>query len=165
MPTSQFHQRFDLSHFEKIFREYPESELSREFSASPFDIFSVECLRSKVPEQEYTRIPVDIAVWGRGEPDNPAGTKIGGVPLWLPEIPIPSNLKFLGQFNFGDSLDILPPLPEVLLSVWVDCDFPYSDIPPTCQWLDAERAIPVKDPESFRLHLEGHPRTLFCPAS
>ncbi len=87
----------------------------------PREITTFEQLRAEASNLHLRgrAIPTDICVWGLGEPHNPAATKIGGRPLRPPTKPWPLDhpgnpMGFLAQFNFTDSLDILPKPPNKL---------------------------------------------------
>ncbi len=97
-------------------------ELEGHIVASPFHLYSVETLRDKHALRTSTGAPVDVFVFAQGEPDKRHITKVGGLPYWPADKPWPTNADgspfwFLAQFNFSDSLDLLPELPGNLLSI------------------------------------------------
>ncbi len=68
-------------------------------------------------------IPTDVYVWAVDEPENPAGTKIGGLPYLTRNVAWPVTgegrpQSFVAQFNLADSKDCLPSLPRDLLLVF-----------------------------------------------
>jgi hypothetical protein len=74
-----------------------------------------------------TRIPTDVFVWARGEPPNPAMTKIGGVPFRSRSSPWPQDgegrpLRFIAQICFADSRDIVGDLPGDVLQIFGNDD-------------------------------------------
>jgi len=92
----------------------------------PIHIAVVEQLRdeAQIP-QSITRIPTDLFVFARGEPQNRATTKIGGLPYWPSSRPWPHNiidepLTFVGQFCFADSHDIAANLPGDVVVIFGD---------------------------------------------
>ena len=87
-------------------------------------------------------------VWALGEPQHPAATKIGGLPVWPKDQPLPTRgiwgktaLRFLGQFNFEDSRDLLPELPAGVLSLWITGDFPFWKRSLETFWVDPRDAV------------------------
>jgi|SRR5215467_158836 len=74
-----------------------------------------------------TRIPTDVFVWQPGEPPNPAMTKVGGIPYrprssaW-PRDHAGKPIRFIGQFCFADSQDIMGDLPSDVLLIFGDDD-------------------------------------------
>jgi hypothetical protein len=72
-------------------------------------------------------VAVDLFIMAEGEPENRHATKIAGLPYRPAHLPWPigeagTPLLFLAQFNFVDSRDIVPDLPNDLLLVFVDGD-------------------------------------------
>ncbi|GMV91359.1 MAG: hypothetical protein AMXMBFR82_11370 [Candidatus Hydrogenedentota bacterium] len=70
-------------------------------------------------------VPTDLFVWALGEGENPAGTRIGGMPYLPRAIDWPTSddgapKEFIAQFNLADSTDILPKLPGDLLLIFCD---------------------------------------------
>jgi len=81
---------------------------------SPNDLCNREWLRQLL-EDKYTwgaPVPVDIFVMSRGEPENRAATKIGGLPYrpagtaW-PKFKSGAPMALIAQFNFTNSVDIV----------------------------------------------------------
>tara|TARA_R110000782_G_scaffold124058_7_gene215575 strand:+ start:1491 stop:2486 length:996 start_codon:yes stop_codon:yes gene_type:complete len=69
-------------------------------------------------------VPTDVFVFGLGEPEHPAATKIGGLPYLPLDTPWPTfghkPMTFIGQICFLDSLDILPnPPPGDVLLIFI----------------------------------------------
>jgi len=93
----------------------------------PNDLCNNEWLRREL-EGEYDwgpPVPVDVFVMSKGEPENRAATKIGGLPYRSRNLPWPlarsgSPLELIAQFNFTNSADIVGSLPGDLLLVFGD---------------------------------------------
>ena len=73
------------------------------------------------------RVPVDVAVWAKGEPANRAVTKIGGLPYRPSGRPWPIDsagnaMRFVAQLCFADSRDLVSPVPGDILLVFGDDD-------------------------------------------
>ncbi|MEM7013410.1 MAG: DUF1963 domain-containing protein, partial [Verrucomicrobiota bacterium] len=146
---SQVHDRFDLSAFAPSFQEIQERDLRAfPFVASPIDIYGVEKLRAKWLDvhQSIESVPVELTVWGTGEPKNLSATKVGGAPVWDSKTRIPKGgWSFFAQFNFSDSID-LPFSPKTsLLSIWVNEEFPWGKNDIKCVWIDGDTAEPNED--------------------
>jgi uncharacterized protein YwqG len=118
--------------YEKCERLYGNSKqkLAGESIGSPFDVYSVETIRRRLELENHPSFPVDVFVWGEGEPEKPYLTKIGGVPYlpktwaWLRDDTSGEPYIFLAQFCFVDSKDVLPipvPCDVLLLFVKHDC--------------------------------------------
>ena len=119
--SSKTHDELD---FDAVRRAYEDvsNELEGHIVASPFHLYSVETLRDHHALRTPSGTPVDAFVFAQGEPDKRHVTKVGGLPYWPAEKPWPSNADgnpfwFLAQFNFSDSLDLLPDLPGNLLTI------------------------------------------------
>ncbi|HZW09892.1 MAG TPA: hypothetical protein VFF69_08305 [Phycisphaerales bacterium] len=85
-----------------------------EYIDGPGSMAITELARREAGEAERLgrAVPVDMLVWGRGEPANRAATKIGGLPYRPADAPWPRGQGgrpsvFMGQFCFADSLDVL----------------------------------------------------------
>jgi hypothetical protein len=94
---------------------------------SPMDLVQRErFLRLLAKEMNLGEaVACDALVFGYDEPDDRHVTKVGGLPFWLADKkwPVSSDgvpLEFLVQFNFCASWDILPKLPDEMLSVFVE---------------------------------------------
>jgi len=95
--------------------------------SGPYDIAVLEQLReasyARLPGIE--RVPADVFVWSRGESDQRAVTKIGGLPyriaekLW-PVAPSGTVMTFVAQICFADSRDIVPSLPGDNLLIFTE---------------------------------------------
>jgi len=89
----------------------------------PRDMVVIEQLRAEtLPSLEGARaVRTDVFVFARGEPENRAVTKIGGIPYWPTARPWPCTgsgqpRTFIGQFCFADSRDLVGHIPgDVLL--------------------------------------------------
>ncbi len=152
LPTS-YHQRLSFEDLEKLVEKGEAPEPDCFHVSSPFHAWSKEKNLKAEEIESIGEVPCDVLLWARGEPENPAATKLGGIPSWpegvaLPSEKrgfgvIPSKLRFLGQFNFLDSLDVLPELPTGFLSVWAPPEFEYSPDSVKCFWLDPEKVMPL----------------------
>ncbi|MEM1228720.1 MAG: DUF1963 domain-containing protein [Planctomycetota bacterium] len=118
------HARFDIAEAKKTFGRLDSPlALSGEFITSPFDLFSVESLRDSLMLRAGDGVPVDVFVFGKGEPLDPRCTKVGGKPYWPVGKPWPRDnngtpLLFVAQFCFADSLDVFDrELPGTILSL------------------------------------------------
>jgi hypothetical protein len=127
------HKRFDIEHWKSFFSL---SHLSRatgektpEVSSisGPYDIAVLEQLRddSYAHLARIERIPTDIFIWSRGEADQRAVTKIGGVPYRLraspwPVAPSGATMTFVAQICFTDSRDLVPALPGDVLLIFTE---------------------------------------------
>lgn len=85
----------------------------------PKQIAVVEQLRRESAVDRGRAVPIDVCVWGAGEPSVPFATKIGGVPYRPLNRPWPVDKKgrplgFLAQFCFIDSHQALPIAPSAL---------------------------------------------------
>jgi Domain of unknown function (DUF1963) len=124
------HSTLDIDHWKATFplarERQGESELEVDFISGPRTIAVLEQLRDEVfgEASPLTRVPTDVFVWARGEPEQRAVTKIAGLPYRAAGKPWPTDAcgrprLFLAQFCFADSRDIaLGPLPGDLLLVF-----------------------------------------------
>ena len=76
-------------------------------------------------------IPTDIFVLGLGEPEDPRGTKIGGMPYLPKSIKWPTlsdgkPKEFIAQFNLADSREHLPNLPGDMLLIFCEACGAYA---------------------------------------
>jgi hypothetical protein len=111
--SSKEHLELDISVASREFSQHAAEEtLSGELVTSAWDLYSVETLRERHKLRVGNAFPTDIFVFGKGEPDDPSCTKVGGRPFWpddrdWPTKPDGSPYHFLAQFNFADSTDII----------------------------------------------------------
>jgi len=111
--TFKTHAEIDFDAAVRLFADREANEeLSGELITSVFDLYSVETLRDRYGLRIGESFPTDIFVFGKGEPENPSCTKIGGRPFWpadqeWPTLPDGSPQHFLAQFNFSDSADLV----------------------------------------------------------
>ena len=140
--STKVHPEFDLNAAGVFFCEL-ERELSGQLVTSPYDLYSVETLRDRHGLRTGEAFPTDIFVFGKGEPDDPSITKVGGRPYWPVDREWPANsggmpCHFLAQFNFGDSIDLvgddLPGSVLLLLTETPD-DWIWEDSHLTFHWL------------------------------
>lgn len=145
LPTD-YHHRLHLPDYDEKLEALNPRKLDTGAADSPNQVWARERLRAELDLRDVEKIAVDLLVWGRGAPPHPAGTKIGGLPVWPVGRPLPveerndwetaSQLHFFGQVNFADALDILPELPTPLLSIWGNEDFPHGKDSVLTFWLD-----------------------------
>jgi uncharacterized protein YwqG len=147
--TTGYHERLHLPDYDKKLADVEIDDLgSAASSDSPSQVWAREWLRAELDLSAVDKVPVDLLVWGRGEPKHPAGTKIGGRPVWPSGRALPleerndwetrTPLRFFGQINFMDSTDILPALPGDILSIWVSQGFPYEEDAIQIIWINAD---------------------------
>lgn len=147
--SSQVHDRFDLSEFASSFETIEERDLRAfPFVASPIDIYGVEKLRAKWLDvhRSIEKSPVELMVWGIGEPKSLAATKVGGVPVWDSKTRAPKGgWSYFAQLNFSDSMDLPFSPKSSLLSIWVNEEFPWGKNNIRCIWLDGDSVVPTED--------------------
>ncbi|HEU5379017.1 MAG TPA: DUF1963 domain-containing protein [Ktedonobacteraceae bacterium] len=127
------HERFDLHHWKQVCSLQRLQEASRGKIRAlggitgPCDMAALEQLRelsyAHVPGVE--RVPTDVFIWSRGEPDQRTVTKIGGLPYWEADKPWPVApsgvlLTFAAQICFADSHDIIPAPPGDILLIFTE---------------------------------------------
>lgn len=130
------HERLDIEHWKNFFslprlRQEAIAQKRRPPEAysvtGPYDIAVLEQLQEEafatLPGIE--RVPTDIFVWYRGEPEQRAVTKIGGLPYRPAGRPWPvarsgTPMNFVAQFCFADSRDIIPALPGDILLIFIE---------------------------------------------
>jgi hypothetical protein len=127
------HEPFDSTYWKSFFSPARFRESTRmvisppEMLSGSYDIAVLEQFRdltyAHVPGVK--RVPTDLFIWYRGEPQQRAVTKIGGLPyraadiLW-PVGPSGIALTFVAQICFLDSLSIVPPLPGDILLIFTE---------------------------------------------
>lgn len=91
----------------------------------PYVIAAQEQLRAErlAESQPVNQVPVDLFVFGKGEPPRRDQTKVGGLPYWparrsWPRSESGAPLAFVAQVNFTDSRDITGYLPGDVLLVF-----------------------------------------------
>lgn len=130
------HERLDIEYWKSFFslpRLRQEAIVQKQrppeaYSITgPYDIAVLEQLQEEafatLPGIE--REPTDIFVWNRGEPEQRAVTKIGGLPYRQAGKPWPvassdTPMNFVAQFCFADSRDIIPTLPGDILLIFAE---------------------------------------------
>jgi hypothetical protein len=130
------HERLDIDYWKGFFslprlRQEAIAQKQRPPDAcgitGPYDIAVLEQLQEEafatLPGIE--REPTDIFVWYRGEPEQRAVTKIGGLPYRQAGRPWPvarsgTPMNFVAQFCFADSRDITPTLPGDILLIFIE---------------------------------------------
>ena len=103
---------------------------------SPCHLCNNEWLRREMQDEyDWGRpVPTDLFVMAEGEPKNRFATKIGGLPYRPASTPWPVSrqkkpLRFLAQFNFSDSTDIVGKQPGDLLLVFAnDDEYMFRDV-------------------------------------
>jgi hypothetical protein len=124
------HPVLDYEKCERLYESAPrpsyKQQLDGEWIGSPFDLYSVETIRKSLEIENHPSLPVDVFVWGEGEPAKPYLTKVGGVPYLQKEREWPRDdtsgepYMFLAQICFVDSKDVVPiPVPGDVLLLFV----------------------------------------------
>lgn len=119
---SEWVRKYPLAVWKKRWRDDPQYWV-RNGASSPLEIAIAEQVRWAIwPNLDREPgVPCDVFTWAWGEPENPAITKIGGIPYFDcdDEWPIDFQGKPMGfvcQVNFQDSFDLVGKLPgDVLL--------------------------------------------------
>ena len=144
--SKKAHSDIDLTAAAEAFAEHAsEEKLSGELVTSAWDLYSVETLRDRHNLRIGDLFPTDVFVFGKGEPDDPSCTKVGGCPFWpadqdWPTTPDGSPCHFLAQFNFSDSIDIIDiALPGAVLLLLTDPekDWLWGDDGLSFHWVSA----------------------------
>src|SRR5258708_34273618 len=117
------HGTLDIDRWKATFPLAKEREgegvLEVDFISGPRTIAVLEQLRDDVfgnvfgSTSPLVRVPTDVFVWARGEPEHRVGTKIAGLPYRAADKPWPLDAVgrprlFLAQFCFPESRDLLP---------------------------------------------------------
>lgn len=128
-PTSKPHYRLNMDSVKGVMSSHAkEHEPTGELITSSWDLYSVEHLRDKWDLRIGNPVPCDIFVFGKGEPEEPTATKVGGQPAFPSDLDWPNGpsgqpLKFLAQFNFSESLDLFElDLPGTMLILAAEND-------------------------------------------
>jgi hypothetical protein len=111
---------------------------------SPHDLAVVELLREEafnatgLCAESQERVPIDVFVFAKGEPERREVTKVGGAPYWPADRGWPSGstgspLQFAFQICFADSRDLFSNLTGDVLVAFVDTE---------CLWADHSRETP-----------------------
>jgi Domain of unknown function (DUF1963) len=133
-------REFVLNRRDQMPREYPgEADVDRhirlmepagQILIGPGSLAVNEQLRAEAfADSRYrgARIATDVFVWARGDPPNPAMTRIGGVPYRSRSAPWPRDsegkpVRFIAQLCFADSRDISGDLPGDVLLIFGNDD-------------------------------------------
>lgn len=97
-----------------------------EIVTSPFHIAVVEQLRAEAfSGSRFSKVPTDVFVFAKGEPQNRAVTKVGGLPFWprsraWPKGESKQPLSFVAQVCFADSKDLVGDLPGDVMLIFAD---------------------------------------------
>jgi hypothetical protein len=136
--SRKLHDELDFDALCRIFsaKRYNKDLYGTEVN-SPHELYAVEKARDREGVRYESGIPVDVFVFGFGEPKEPGLTKAGGLPYWPAQRPWPRTtdgqpLDFLAQINFSDSKDLVGELPGQLLVVFTR--------PEEC-WFNEEGAV------------------------
>ena len=76
--SAKVHPEFDFEYVRRLFANADEPLSPRQIT-SPWDLYAVEMLRDQHQLRIGEAFPADVFVWGKGEPENPTCTKVGGV--------------------------------------------------------------------------------------
>ncbi|MBE9102546.1 DUF1963 domain-containing protein [Vacuolonema iberomarrocanum] len=127
-------QVFPVDRFKDLFPDYPYvntppyvNEIAIDWEiVSPFHLVMNEHWKHQQSiHRQGPSVPIDIFVWGYGEPDKREVTKMGGLPYFPAARPWPQSdsnkpLEFFAQICFKDSLDICGPLPGDILVIFMN---------------------------------------------
>ncbi|MBE9102547.1 DUF1963 domain-containing protein [Vacuolonema iberomarrocanum] len=125
-----WNQVFPIDRFQKLFPDYRyKDDFIRPWGiTSPFHLVMHEHWKhQQLMQTQEATTPIDIFVWGYGEPDKREVTKIGGLPYYPSSRPWPRTennkpFEFFAQFCFKDSLDICGSLPGDILVIFENPD-------------------------------------------
>ncbi|GMU80710.1 MAG: hypothetical protein AMXMBFR47_05810 [Planctomycetota bacterium] len=134
------HPQFDLDAARRAFKDRAvDPDDVEEHITSPYDMFAIEEMRARGVGCVGRAVPTDVFIMGKGEPARRDMTKVGGLPYWPVDRPWPRNgddpLRFLAQFNFADSTDLVGELPGAVLAVFVEAGDDFFWKPPHFEWL------------------------------
>jgi hypothetical protein len=145
------HPRFDLALFADVFSLARLRDRARKHAfltpggpiiTSPFHLTMVELLRHEVlgATVPANATPVDVFVFGAGEPPAPYLTKVGGVPFRSRRKPWPTTsdgrtLGFVGQLCLVDSFDLVSNPPGDVLLIFVDPEDTLSTDAYVLEWV------------------------------
>jgi hypothetical protein len=152
--SRKLHPEFDLDAARRLYDATPtDRNLEGEYVASPHHLYSVETLRDRLALRLGAPIATDIFVFGKGEAPNRECTKVGGLPYWPADRPWPRDARgrpyrYLAQFNFADSQDLVTELPGQMLLLFVpDEDDWFLDSHIRFEWLPLGiLPLPTLDP-------------------
>jgi hypothetical protein len=145
--SRRHHPEFNLPFAREVYSASKNPrKLDGELITSPYDLYSVEELRDRFSLRTGTPVPTDVFVFCKGEPKTVDITKVGGIPYWIDDRKWPTDkrgkpLRFLAQFNFLDSMDLVGALPDSVLSLFVSPgkDWICKPDPIHFEWLPAGR--------------------------
>lgn len=127
--SKKHHPELDFEALEAVYEDSPRTErLSGEQISGPFEVYSVETLRDRHGVRVEPAAACDIFVLAKGEPEDRSLTKVRGIPYWPAQNAWPHSesqkpYRFLAQFNFADSQDLVGDIPgEVLLLLTPDVE-------------------------------------------
>lgn len=124
------HQRLDIDYWKQQFSlprlwEQVGGPPGTGAISGPLDMAVLEQLRddSYAQQPSIERVPTDVFIWSRGEPDQRALTKIGGLPYRAADAPWPLDasgapMTFVAQICFADSRDLIPETPGDILLIF-----------------------------------------------
>ena len=131
------HPTFDIDTWKARLTGTAVAELERiVFRGSPIGIVTVEHYReaAAVGGELGPTVPVDVFVFGKGEPPARHLTKVNGLPYRPAGVPWPHDcmgrpMTFLAQFCFGDSMDHVGDLPGDVLLLFMRTrpGYPFTD--------------------------------------
>lgn len=158
--SKRVHPELDFNAVSELFQsQQSKRRLGGEQVTSPFDLYSVEHVRDLYSVRVEPSVATDVFVMAAGEPSDRSLTKIGGLPCWPADRDWPHTedglpFRFLAQFNFQDSTDLVRDLPGVVLTFLTadSVDWP-SDLPHLlrCVWQDVtdEQLISLEEWQSL----------------
>ncbi|MEZ6002732.1 MAG: DUF1963 domain-containing protein [Planctomycetota bacterium] len=120
------------------------------------DLLDLETRRAQFGQHFGEGVPTDLLMMALGEPGNPAASKVGGRPFWPEGKPWPTLAdgephRFLAQFHFGDSRDLVGITPGALLVLTTEDEEAWLWEPEQlhAHWLDPDQCTPQAfDPPS-----------------
>ncbi|MFO0978387.1 MAG: DUF1963 domain-containing protein [Planctomycetaceae bacterium] len=158
--STKIHDELDIVAVQRIYEQAGlQKELEGQIISSPYDLYAVETLRDRHRLRTPAGIATDAFVFAEGESPKRHVTKVGGLPYWpadqlWPTTSDGSAMRFMAQFNFADSFDLLPQLPgDILLILTEDedswCDGDLSTMHFMWQTLKDQDLISLQEFPSF----------------
>ena len=124
------HPSLNFLNLEKLYGGTLEQDFVWSPIRSQFNVWCYETLRKRASSivSSMNRCECDLVLWGRGEPQNIAATKIGGTPVWSSKKKRPDKLDYFGQVCLLDTPNVLQHIEGDVVSIWGDAEFPYGVI-------------------------------------
>jgi hypothetical protein len=170
------HPRFDSAFFADMFSLARLRDRARELAfltpsgpiiTSPFHLTMVELVRREVlgATVPANATPVDVFVFGAGEPPAPYLIKVGGVPFRSRRKAWPTTsdgrpLGFVGQLCLVDSVDLVPNAPGDVLLIFADAEDRLSIDAYVLEWVRLEEEDPMSKSDMPSVHYTFKPGPL-----